>query len=219
MDPGVDRRRVVGFVGHEPDEVPPRAGPPDARAVNGHAVHGAVSRAELADVRGIAPAEAVGEGGYARHLPDDLLKKERDAFRDIIKEVDVVVLSALVPGRLAPIIITEEMVKSMPHGSIIEDISIDQGGNCELTVSGKVVKKFDITINGTKNIPGSVPVTATHMFAKNILNFVSILVKDGKVNIDLNDEIVKSAIVTYEGKLLHEGTLEAMRDIAGGGAK
>ncbi|MBP7585911.1 MAG: NAD(P) transhydrogenase subunit alpha [Spirochaetes bacterium] len=160
---------------------------------------------------GIPPAEAVGKGGYARHLPDDLLLKERESFKDIIREVDVVILSALVPGRLAPIILTEQMVKSMQHGSIIEDISIDQGGNCELTVSGKVVKKYDVTINGTKNIPGSVPVTATHMFAKNILNFVSILVKDGKINIDLNDEIIKSALVTHEGKLVHEGALEAIR--------
>ena len=165
---------------------------------------------------GIPPAEAVGAGGYARHLPDELIQMERDAFIEIIKDVDVVVLSALVPGRQAPVLITEEMVKSMRHGSIIEDISIDQGGNCELTVGGKVIKKYDITINGTKNIPGSVPVTATHMFAKNILNFVAILVKDGKINIDLNDEIIRSAIVTHEGQLLHEGTLEAMRDLEGG---
>ncbi len=165
---------------------------------------------------GIAPEEAVGAGGYARHLPDDLIQKERDAFIEIIKDVDVVVLSALVPGRQAPILVTEEMVKSMRHGSIIEDISIDQGGNCALTIGGKVIKKYDVTINGTKNIPGSVPVTATHMFAKNILNFVSILVKDGAINIDLNDEIIRSAIVTHEGKLLHEGTLEAMKALEEG---
>ncbi len=164
---------------------------------------------------GIDPKDAIGAGGYAKHLPDELLEKERSAFRDIIREVDVVVLSALVPGKLAPILLTEEMVKSMSHGSIIEDISIDQGGNCALTVPGKVVKRYDITINGTKNIPGSVPVTATHMFSKNILNFVAILVKDGKIHLDLNDEIVKSALVTYEGKVVHEGALEAMRELEG----
>lgn len=165
---------------------------------------------------GIPPEEALGAGGYARHLPNDLIKKEQEAFTDIVKEVDVVILSALVPGRLAPILLTEQMVKSMQHGSIIEDISIDQGGNCELTVSGKVVKRYDVTINGTKNIPGSVPVTATHMFAKNIMNFVSILVKDGKLNIDLDDEIIRSALVTHKGKLVHEGTLEAIQEVAGG---
>ncbi len=168
---------------------------------------------------GIGPADAVGEGGYARHLPENLLLKEREAFKEIIKEIDIVVLSALVPGRLAPILLTEEMVKSMQYGSIIEDISIDQGGNCELTEPGKMVTRHDITINGTKNIPGSVPVTSTFMFAKNILNFVSILVKDGAIAIDMNDEIVKSAIVTFEGKILHEGTLEAMKGIAGGASK
>jgi NAD(P) transhydrogenase subunit alpha len=162
---------------------------------------------------GIDPKDAIGAGGYAKHLPEALLERERNAFRDIIREVDVVVLSALVPGKLAPILLTEEMVKSMAHGSIIEDISIDQGGNCALTVPGKVVKRFDITINGTKNIPGSVPVTATHMFSKNILNFVSILVKDGKINIELTDEIIRSALVTHEGNVVHEGALEAMKEL------
>jgi NAD(P) transhydrogenase subunit alpha len=146
-----------------------------------------------------------------------MLERERAAFMDIVAEVDVVVLSALVPGRLAPILVTERMVKKMRHGSIIEDISIDQGGNCELTVSGKVVKRYDITINGTKNIPGSVPVTATHMFAKNIHNFVRLLVKDGAINVDRSDEIVQSALVTVEGEVVHEGALEAMREVGEGG--
>lgn len=163
----------------------------------------------------IDPKDAIGVGGYARHLPEELLEKERNAFKGIIQEVDVVVLSALVPGKLAPILLTEEMVKSMAHGSIIEDISIDQGGNCALTVPGKVVKRYDVTINGTKNIPGSVPVTATHMFSKNILNFIAILVKDGKVHIDLNDEIIRSALVTYKGNVVHEGALEAMKEMEG----
>ncbi|MCX7679156.1 MAG: NAD(P) transhydrogenase subunit alpha [Spirochaetes bacterium] len=161
---------------------------------------------------GIDPKDAIGPGGYAKHLPEELLEKERNSFKEIIREVDVVILSALVPGKLAPILVTEEMVKSMQHGSIIEDISIDQGGNCALTVPGKVVKRYDVTINGTKNIPGSVPVTATHMFSKNILNFVFILVKDGKINLDLNDEIIRSALVTIDGEVVHEGTLEAMRE-------
>lgn len=168
---------------------------------------------------GIPPEKAVGGGGYARHLSDELIEIERQAFSEIVKEADVIVLSALVPGRHAPVLITEEMVKSMQHGSIIEDISIDQGGNCELTEPGIVIKKHYVTINGTKNIPGSVPVTATHMFAKNIFNFVSILVNGGSIAIDLNDEIIKSALVTYEGKVVHEGTLEAMAEPGTGGKK
>ncbi len=167
---------------------------------------------------GIPPEKAMGAGGYAKHLSDDLIGIERQALKEIIKEIDVLVLSALVPGKLAPILITEEMVKSMPHGSIIEDISIDQGGNCALTEPGKVVKKYDIVINGTKNIPGSVPVTATYMFAKNIFNFVSILVKNGKIDINLNDEIIRTALVTHNGKLVHEGALEAIREVSGGNA-
>ncbi len=164
---------------------------------------------------GIPPDQAVGEGGYAKHLPDHLIQSEREAFRDILRDIDVVVLSALVPGRQAPILVTEAMVESMPRGSIIEDIAIDQGGNCSLTEPGKVIKKHHVIINGTKNIPGSVPVTATHMFAKNIMNFVAILAKDGRIDLDMNDEIVRSAMVTLDGKLVHEGALEAIKAMEG----
>ena len=159
---------------------------------------------------GIPAEQAVGEGGYARQLPDEWLQKEREAFRDIVKDMDVVVLSALVPGRQAPILVTDDMVATMGNGSIIEDIAIDQGGNCELTEPGKVVKRHQVVINGTKNIPGSVPVTATHLFSKNIMNFVALLVKDGKIELDMNDEIVRSSLVTRDGALFHEGTLEAI---------
>ncbi len=159
---------------------------------------------------GIPAEQAVGAGGYARQLPDEWLQKEREAFRDIVKDMDVVVLSALVPGRQAPILITDDMVATMGNGSIIEDIAIDQGGNCELTEPGKVVKRHQVIINGTKNIPGSVPVTATHLFSKNIMNFVALLVKDGKIELDMNDEIVRSSLVTRDGALVHEGTLEAI---------
>ncbi len=160
---------------------------------------------------GIPPDQAVGDGGYAKALPADLIRQEQAALRAIVQEVDVVVLSALVPGRQAPILLTGPMVESMPRGSLVEDIAVDQGGNCELTEPGKLVEKHHVRINGSKNIPGSVPVTATQMFAKNIRQFVSILVKDGRIDVDRNDEIVRSALVTHEGRLVHEGALEAIQ--------
>lgn len=157
------------------------------------------------------PAEiAIGEGGYARHLPEEWLIKEREAIKDTIIKSDIVIATALVPGRLAPVLITEEMVKAMKPGSAIVDVAIDQGGNCELTVGGEVVERYGVSIDGTKNIPGMVPASSTTMFARNIFNYAANLVKDGKVVIDLSDEIIASSLVCKDGKLVHAGAREAM---------
>ncbi len=157
------------------------------------------------------PAEiAIGEGGYARSLPQEWVVKEQEALFDTIAKSDIVVATALVPGRMAPILITEEMVKAMKPGSAIVDVSIDQGGNCELTVGGQVVEKYGVSIDGTKNIPGMVPASATTMFAKNMINFINNMIKDGQVIIDMNDEITASTLVCKDGKLVHAGTREAM---------
>ncbi|MBS4023925.1 MAG: NAD(P) transhydrogenase subunit alpha [Dethiobacter sp.] len=157
------------------------------------------------------PAEvAVGEGGYAKRLSDEWLLRERAVIQEMAVDADIIIASALVPGKVAPIIITEEMVKQMKPGSVIIDISIDQGGNCELTVGGEIVTRYDVTIDGTKNIPGMVPTSSTWMFARNIYNFVSYFIKEGSIQIDLKDEIIASSIVTKDGKLLHAGAREAM---------
>ncbi len=157
------------------------------------------------------PAEiAIGEGGYAKSLPEEWLVKERTALFDTIVKSDIVVSTALVPGRMAPILITEEMVKEMKPGSAIVDVAIDQGGNCALTVGGEVIEKYGVSVDGTKNIPGMVPASATTMFAKNIVNFLNNFIKDGQVIIDMNDEITASTLVCKDGELVHAGTREAM---------
>ncbi|HHW98194.1 MAG TPA: NAD(P) transhydrogenase subunit alpha [Firmicutes bacterium] len=157
------------------------------------------------------PAEiAIGEGGYAKSLPQEWVVKEQQALFDTIVKSDIVVATALVPGRMAPILITEEMVKAMKPGSAIVDVSIDQGGNCELTVGGQLIEKYGISIDGTKNIPGMVPSSSTTMFAKNIVNFLNNMIKDGQVVIDMSDEITASTLVCKDGQLVHAGTREAM---------
>ncbi|HHT85417.1 MAG: NAD(P) transhydrogenase subunit alpha [Bacillota bacterium] len=157
------------------------------------------------------PAEvAIGEGGYAKALPEEWLIKERENIRDTIIKSDIVVATALVPGRLAPVLITEEMVKAMKPGSAIVDVAIDQGGNCELTVGGEVIEKYGVSIDGTKNIPGMVPESSTTMFARNVLNYASNVVKEGKIVIDLTDEITASSLVCKDGELVHAGAREAM---------
>ncbi|MCL1816918.1 MAG: NAD(P) transhydrogenase subunit alpha [Clostridiales bacterium] len=159
---------------------------------------------------GIPKELAVGEGGYANNLPEEWLSKERENLKDLVKNADIVVLSALIPGKQAPILITEEMVKSMAPGSCIVDISIDQGGNCECTPAGTVEVVHGVTIDGTKNIPGSVPTSSTWMFSQNIYNMLAYLAKDGKIELDRNDEIVASSLTTINKQIVHAGTLEAM---------
>ena len=166
--------------------------------------------AKVIDI-GIPPQAAIGEGGYAKHLTGDWLKKEKDALKDIVSKVDIIILSALVPGKVAPVLISEEMVKAMKKGSIIMDVAIDQGGNCEITESGYVTEKYGITIDGTKNIPGMLPASSTWMFANNIFNFLCNLVQNGEIVINQKDEIISSSLVTYKGNIVHSGAREAMK--------
>ncbi|MBO5611453.1 MAG: NAD(P) transhydrogenase subunit alpha [Prevotella sp.] len=157
------------------------------------------------------PAElAIAEGGYANRLPADVLIQEQEALKETIQEMDVVFCSALIPGKIAPIIITEEMVKGMKRGSVIVDISIDQGGNCELTPKGGIETKYGVTIMGVKNIPGLLPTSSTWMFSNNLYNLVKYLVKDGKVELDRNDEVIAKSLVCINGELVHVGAREAM---------
>ena len=157
------------------------------------------------------PAEvAVGEGGYAKKLSDEWILKEREELKKVIKNMDIIFLSALVPGKVAPILITEEMVKEMKNGSVIVDVSIDQGGNCEITPPGAKEVKHNVTINGLKNIPGLIPTSSTWMFANNVFNLVTYLLKDGKIKLDMDDDITKSILVTHNNEIVHEGAREAM---------
>ena len=157
------------------------------------------------------PAEgAIGEGGYAQRLSDEWLNKEREALKPLVKDADIIILSALIPGKLAPILITKEMVASMAPGSSIVDISIDQGGNCELTEAGEVVVKHGVTIDGTKNIPGMMPTSSTWMFANNVYQLLAFLAQDGKIVLDRTDPIIESTLSTIDKQIVHRGAREAM---------
>ena len=157
------------------------------------------------------PAElAIAEGGYANRLPADVLIQEQEALKETIQQMDIVFCSALIPGKVAPIIITEETVKGMKKGSVIVDISIDQGGNCELTPKGGIETRYGVTLMGVKNIPGLLPTSSTWMFSNNLYNLVKYLVKDGSVVLDRNDEIIQKSLVCIDGELVHAGAREAM---------
>ncbi|QNO16192.1 NAD(P) transhydrogenase subunit alpha [Alkalicella caledoniensis] len=157
------------------------------------------------------PADiAVGQGGYANSLSNEWVQKQVSNIREAMVKADIVILTALVPGKKAPILMTEDIIKEMSPGSVVVDISVDQGGNCDLTEPGEIVQKHNVTIQGIKNIPGQVPTSSTWMFANNVYHLVSYLTKDGKINLDMSDEIVSSIMVTDGEKIVHEGTKEAM---------
>lgn len=169
--------------------------------------------AKIIDI-GVPAEVAVGPGGYALELPEKWLLHEMEVLREHIAKMDIVFLSALVPGKLAPVIIDEAMVKSMVGGSVIVDISIDQGGNCEITAPGEIQVKHGVNIQGIKNIPGHLPTSSTWMFAQNVYNLMKYLMKDGKITLDLKDDIIASMLVCKDGVLVHEGTKEAMAKLA-----
>ena len=165
--------------------------------------------AKIIDVQ--IPAEiAIGKRGYAMKLPEEWLVKERQTLSQGVSSADIVILTALIPGKVAPVLITEEMVKSMKTGSVIVDVAIDQGGNCEICEAARLVTKYGVNIDGTLNIPSMLPRSSTWMFSSNVYNLLAYLIKDGKVNLDMDDEIIASSLVTKDGKIFPSGTLEAM---------
>ena len=143
------------------------------------------------------------KGGYAKAMDEEFYRKQREMMSQVVSESDVVITTAAVPGKKAPILVTEEMVKGMKPGSVIVDVAAERGGNCELTEAGKTIKKHGVTISGPANLPATVPYHASQMYSKNVSNFLLLLVKDGKLTIDLEDEILRETLVTHEGEIMN----------------
>ena len=154
---------------------------------------------------------ARGEGGYARALPSEWLEKERELLAPVVAQSDIIILSALVPGEVAPVLITEQMVKAMKPGSVVIDVAIDQGGNCAVTQAGREAFVGDVYVCGTANIPGSMAVDATWLYAHNMLHYIENLFPKGPGAMNLDDEIVRHTIVTTGRKIVHQGALKAMK--------
>jgi proton-translocating NAD(P)+ transhydrogenase subunit alpha len=151
------------------------------------------------------PLEAQeGQGGYAREQSEEFLKKQRELIGEHIAKSDVVITTAAVPGRRAPLLVTGGMVKGMRPGSVIVDLASETGGNVELTQAGKDVDVNGVTIIGTRNIPSTLPLTTSQLFARNVANLLLHLVKDGAIKLDFEDEITKGACVTHGGEIVNE---------------
>jgi NAD(P) transhydrogenase subunit alpha len=149
-------------------------------------------------------------GGYAKELGEDFYRKQREMMNKVIAESDVVITTAAIPGKKAPILVTTEMVEGMHAGSVIVDLAAERGGNCELTKAGETVDFKGIKIIGPVNIPATVPYHASQMYAKNIATFLLHLIKEGKLTIDTEDEITAGTLITRGGKVVHPRVLEAM---------
>ena len=155
--------------------------------------------------------EGVGDGGYAKETSEDYKNRQQKLIHDHISKSDVVVTTALIPGKPAPKLIPESMVNSMKPGSIIMDLASENGGNCELTKKDEIIAHNGVTIDGSSNIPGSMPVHASELYAKNITAFLTYMIEDGELKLNLDDEIISGSMYTHLGEVTHEPTQEAIK--------
>ncbi|MCA9048902.1 MAG: Re/Si-specific NAD(P)(+) transhydrogenase subunit alpha [Planctomycetaceae bacterium] len=147
--------------------------------------------------------QAEGQGGYAKQMDEDFYRRQREAMKKVIATCDVVITTAAIPGKKAPILVTTEMIEAMAPGSVVVDLAAERGGNCEPTKSGETICHNGVTILGPCNVPSDVPVHASEMFSKNIVTFLQLLVKKGQLNIDLSDEIIRDTLLTRGGQVVH----------------
>lgn len=151
-------------------------------------------------------------GGYAKEMSAEFYKQEQDIIRKYSKDADIIISTALVPGRPAPTLITEEMVKEMKAGSVIVDLSVEQGGNCAISEFNRVVVKHNVTIIGTINLPGKLPVHASQLYARNMLTLLHLLAPDKKeIKLDMDDEIIKGAMITHNAEVTNKHVKEALK--------
>jgi NAD(P) transhydrogenase subunit alpha len=153
---------------------------------------------------------AEGEGGYARELTDEEKAAQQQELTDAITEFDVVITTALVPGRPAPRLVTAEAVKRMKPGAVVIDLAGEAGGNCELSEPGEVVVKYDVTIDAPLNLPSQMAEHASQMYGRNIQALLELMTDDeGALKLDFEDEIIAGACVTRGGEIVHEGAKQA----------
>jgi NAD(P) transhydrogenase subunit alpha len=149
--------------------------------------------------------------GYATAQDEDFYRRQRELLGKVVQESDVVITTAVIPGKKAPILVTEEMVKGMALGSVVLDLAAERGGNCDITEVGQIVVKHGVTIMGPVNVASSVPYHASMMFARNITAFLTHLIKDQKVNLNLEDDIVRETLLTSGGEIAQARVREFLK--------
>ncbi len=158
----------------------------------------------------LQPGDAETKGGYAKQMDETFYARQREMMLRVVAETDVVITTAAIPGRKAPVLVTAEMVDAMARGAVIVDLAAERGGNCELTRPDETVDRNGVTIIGTTNLPSTVPYHASQLYSKNVTTFLLHLVKDGKLQLDPADEITKETLVCHEGQVVHPRVREAL---------
>jgi len=148
--------------------------------------------------------DAEAKSGYAKAQSEEFYRKQQEMMFKYVTAADVVIPTALVPGQRAPILITEEMVRGMRPGSVIVDLAAEQGGNCALTEPGREVVKHGVTLIGPLNLPSTMPLHASELYSRTVLNFLISLLQDGKLHLDLGDELTRGPLVTHQGEIVHD---------------
>jgi proton-translocating NAD(P)+ transhydrogenase subunit alpha len=150
-----------------------------------------------------------GAGGYAKELTPEQQQRQQELMAEAIGKVDVVITTALVPGRRAPILVTEQAVKLMKPGSVIVDLAGEQGGNCELSEPGESVVRHDVKILAPLNVPSTMAEHASQLYARNVQSLLGLMIKDGQLELDFEDEVIAGACITRDGEIVHEGAKQA----------
>lgn len=151
-----------------------------------------------------------GSGGYAKQLSEDTIRKQQELMAKTVAASDVIITTAQVQGTKAPQIITTEMIKGMAPGSVIIDLAAEQGGNCEPTVAGETVDVDGVSVIGVVNLPGEIPVHASQLFGKNVANFMGLMVVDGKIDLDVDDDVIRESVVARGGDVVNNRVREAL---------
>jgi len=154
--------------------------------------------------------QAEDKGGYARAMDEAFYQRQRELMKRVVAENDVVITTAAVPGKKAPVLVTEDMVQGMAPGSVIVDLAIERGGNCEITVAGEVVERHGVTLVGLLNLPSGAPYHASQMYARNIANFLLHIAGKGSIDFSGDDEILRETLVAHEGRVVHARVKELL---------
>jgi NAD(P) transhydrogenase subunit alpha len=179
----------------------------DVRAAAGEQVRSLGAKFLEIDLGGI---ETEDKGGYAKELSEEALNRGRDLIAKTAKTADVIITTAQVPGRRAPLLVRRDAVENMKAGSIIVDLAAMGGGNCELTQPGQTIHHGGVTIFAPLNVPATIPVHASQLYSRNMTQFLKLLLAKGRLNLDMNDEIIKGACVAHNGEVVNQRVAGAL---------
>jgi NAD(P) transhydrogenase subunit alpha len=153
---------------------------------------------------------AESKGGYAAAMGEDFYRRQREMMAEVLRQNEVVITTAAVPSKKAPVLVTADMVRGMPPGSVVVDLAAERGGNCELTRAGETVVENGVTILGPLNLPSTIPYHASQMYARNVATFLKHLIRDGALAIDSADQITRETLVTHNGEIVQPLVRQAL---------